>query len=229
MNYCQSCALCRQNCSTSPTFIHVGELHKPGLLGFINCSSHMVNCLFLWRVDGFFSELSVSISPFNCSSSLLSCHSPMRWKFSEKMRVLCTEHSCYQKPGHTGRWAGHWILVWSAKITKVEYGQNDHNALFGSAWLAFSFLGIIPIGIYFYILNQPGFTTWAKHHGLLLKIVRKPAACQGEFGHLRAIAGKAPKALALPRFWVWITKQLVKKMVQNSGPCLAQNCRGAPG
>ena len=120
MNYCQSCALCRQNCSTSPTFIHVGELHKPGLLGFINCSSHMVNCLFLWRVDGFFSELSVSISPFNCSSSLLSCHSPMRWKFSEKMRVLCTEHSCYQKPGHTGRGAGHWILVWNAKIIKVE-------------------------------------------------------------------------------------------------------------
>ena len=33
---------------------------------------------------------SVSISPFNCTSSLLSCHSPMRWKFSEKMRVLCT-------------------------------------------------------------------------------------------------------------------------------------------
>lgn len=120
VNYCQSCALCRQNCSTTPSFIHVGELHRPGLLGFINCSSHMVNCLFLWRVDGFFSELSVSISPFNCSSSLLSCHSPMRWKFSEKMRVLCTEHSCYQKPGHTGRGAGHWILVWNAKITKVE-------------------------------------------------------------------------------------------------------------
>ena len=45
----------------------------------------------LFRAPAAAVVLSVSISPFNCTSSLLSCHSPMRWKFSEKMRVLCTQ------------------------------------------------------------------------------------------------------------------------------------------
>ena len=70
-----------------------------------------------------------------------------------------------------------WIFGFHSSV--CQCGRSDHNAVRCSTWLDFSFLGIIPIGIYVFILNQPGFTTWAKHHGLLLKIVRKPA-CQGE-------------------------------------------------
>lgn len=149
----------------------------------------MVNCLFLWRVDGFFSELSVSISPFNCSSSLLSCHSPMRWKFSEKMRVLCTEHSCYQKPGHTGRGTGHCILVWNAKMTNVE-----------NVWFSF---WCVPVR------TKQSQLIVVFNLTYLLFFRNNP--CWDLYSHSQT-TGKTPKAWALPRFWVWIRKQPVKNM-----------------
>jgi hypothetical protein len=56
--------------------------------------------------------------------------------------------------------------------------------------------------------------------------------CRSSFCFRGAMAGKAPKAWALPRFWVsmhYYYKQPVKKSLgYNIGPCLAQIRCGAP-